>query len=115
MKSLREIFNKMIVSFQPKASDGAPVTTTIEVVEGSARIVSENKVFYNPVQQFNRDLSLTVLKTFWKICQNESEQRKAGAKKIPGNDFTVSDYYLVHFKFQTIYKNWSDFRMVCVF
>lgn len=93
MKSLREIFNKLVVSFQPKGSDGAPVTT-IEVVEGSARIVSENKVFYNPVQQFNRDLSLTVLKTFWKLCQNESEQRKAGAKKIPGNDFAVSATYI---------------------
>lgn len=91
MKSLQEIFNKMLVSFQSKASDEAPVTTSIEVVEGTARIVSENKVFYNPVQQFNRDLSLTVLKTFWKLCQNESEQRKTGAKKIPGNDFAVSD------------------------
>lgn len=81
------MFNKMVVSFQPK---GVPVTT-VEVVEGSAKIVSENKVFYNPVQQFNRELSLTVLKTFWKLCQNETEQRKAGAKKIPGNDFAVSD------------------------
>lgn len=88
MDLLRQMFNKMIVSLQPNSSDGQPLT--IEVVEGSAKIVSENKVFYNPVQQFNRDLSLSVLRTFWKLCQSESEQRKNGVKKIPGNDFPVS-------------------------
>ncbi|XP_031628200.1 probable tRNA (guanine(26)-N(2))-dimethyltransferase [Contarinia nasturtii] len=60
---------------------------TVEICEGSAKIISENRVFYNPVQQFNRDLSLSVLSTFWKICQNESEQRKSG-KKVAGNDFS---------------------------
>lgn len=62
---------------------------TVEICEGSAKIVSENRVFYNPVQQFNRDISLSVLSTFWKLCQNENEQRKSG-KKVPGNDFSVT-------------------------
>lgn len=62
---------------------------TVEICEGSAKILSENRVFYNPVQQFNRDLSLSVLSTFWKLCQNESEQRKNGIK-VPGNDFSVN-------------------------
>lgn len=88
MDFLRRMLNKMIISLQPNPSDGEPLI--IEVIEGSAKIVSENKVFYNPVQQFNRDLSLSVLTTFWKLCQSETEQRKNGAKKIPGNDFPVS-------------------------
>lgn len=61
---------------------------TVEISEGSAKIVSENRVFYNPVQQFNRDLSISVLSTFWQLCQNESEQRKSG-KKVPGNNISV--------------------------
>lgn len=61
----------------------------VEVCEGSATIKSENRVFYNPVQQFNRDLSILALSAFWQLCQEENEQRKSG-KKIPGNDFSVS-------------------------
>lgn len=71
---------------QPEVNPNPPVT--VEICEGSAKIVSENRVFYNPVQQFNRDLSLSVLSTFWKFCQNENEQRKSG-KKVPANDFSV--------------------------
>lgn len=62
----------------------------VEIYEGSAKIMSENRVFYNPVQQFNRDLSILVLSSFWQLCQEESDQRKAG-KKVRGNDFSVSD------------------------
>lgn len=35
--------------------------------EGSAKInFPKGKVFYNPVQQFNRDLSIAVIRTFFK-------------------------------------------------
>lgn len=61
----------------------------VEIREGSAKIMSENRVFYNPVQQFNRDLSILVLSTFWQLCEEENEERKTG-KKVPGNDFSVS-------------------------
>ena len=88
MDYLRRIFDKMVVSLQPNSSDGQPLT--VEVIEGSAKIVSEKDVFYNPVQQFNRDLSISVLRAFWQLCQSESEQRKSGATKILGNNFTVS-------------------------
>lgn len=60
----------------------------VEISEGSAKILSENRVFYNPVQQFNRDLSISVLSSFWQLCQEENEERKSG-KKVPGNDFSV--------------------------
>lgn len=63
----------------------------VEICEGSAKILSENRVFYNPVQQFNRDLSILVLSTFWQLCEEENEERKTG-KKIPGNDFSVSTF-----------------------
>lgn len=29
---------------------------TCEIVEGQAKIITGGKVFYNPVQEFNRDL-----------------------------------------------------------
>lgn len=60
----------------------------VEICEGSAKILSENRVFYNPVQQFNRDLSILVLSSFWQLCEEENEERKTG-KKVPGNDFSV--------------------------
>ena len=41
------------------------------ITEGSARILNEGNVFYNPVQQFNRDLSISVITTFSKIYQEE--------------------------------------------
>jgi hypothetical protein len=35
--------------------------------EGSAKInFPKGKVFYNPVQQYNRDLSIAVIRTFFK-------------------------------------------------
>lgn len=66
----------------------------VEICEGSARITSENRVFYNPVQQFNRDLSILVLSSFCQLCQEENEQRKAG-EKVPGNDFSVSIPFVI--------------------
>lgn len=46
------------------------------ITEGSAKIVSESHVFYNPVQQFNRDLSLSVLTTYSRIAQAEKERKE---------------------------------------
>lgn len=45
------------------------------ITEGSATIESEGHVFYNPVQEFNRDLSVSVLSTFSKIYQEELRQK----------------------------------------
>lgn len=90
LKMLRKIpLNKTnsFPFFQLKAADGARTVEKLEIVEGSARVQSENKVFYNPVQEFNRDISISVLSTFWQLCQRESEQRKSG--KVLGNDFAV--------------------------
>lgn len=67
-----------------------PETTMVEICEGSAKILSENRVFYNPVQQFNRDLSILVLSSFWQLCQEENEERNKTGKKVPGSDFSVS-------------------------
>uniref|UniRef100_A0A182P4Q4 tRNA (guanine(26)-N(2))-dimethyltransferase n=1 Tax=Anopheles epiroticus TaxID=199890 RepID=A0A182P4Q4_9DIPT len=47
--------------------------------EGSAEILVADHVFYNPVQEFNRDLSICVLTTFSRIYQREKvaeRQRK---------------------------------------
>lgn len=59
--------------------------TKTSITEGSATIESEGHVFYNPVQEFNRDLSLSVLSTFSKIFQEEQRKKQ----KLPDDDGDV--------------------------
>ncbi|XP_055595180.1 tRNA (guanine(26)-N(2))-dimethyltransferase [Uranotaenia lowii] len=44
------------------------------ISEGSAKLLVGERVFYNPVQEFNRDLSICVLATFSRIYQKEKLQ-----------------------------------------
>lgn len=50
----------------------------LEVKEGSAKILvpREESVFYNPIQQFNRDLSVMVIKAWSEIYSESQEKRK---------------------------------------
>lgn len=46
------------------------------ITEGRASILfTKNEAFYNPVQQFNRDLSTVMLSLFAKRRQRETEER----------------------------------------
>lgn len=49
----------------------------VRIKEGTTEILSEGHVFYNPVQQFNRDLSICVLNAFSKQYQNELRSKKS--------------------------------------
>lgn len=49
----------------------------VKIKEGSTEIFTEGHVFYNPVQQFNRDLSICVLNAFSKQYQNELKNKKS--------------------------------------
>lgn len=55
------------------------------ITEGSARIYEEGHVFYNPVQEFNRDISICVLNTFLNIYKNEIESRSS-KRETPSAD-----------------------------
>ncbi|KRY40166.1 tRNA (guanine(26)-N(2))-dimethyltransferase [Trichinella spiralis] len=63
----------------------------LEIKEGKAKITfRKGSVFYNPVQEFNRDLSVAVLKTFVE-CQNtdendSDEQLPSSKKKCKSTD-----------------------------
>lgn len=60
------------------------------IVEGSARIFEEGNVFYNPVQEFNRDISILALNTFIEIFKQDLEKRKPPhVKGIKKNDMNV--------------------------
>lgn len=60
---------------QPQKIAKLEDVTTIK--EGQAEIlVEDNRIFYNPVQEFNRDLSVAVLTQFSEIRQNEPLKRK---------------------------------------
>jgi len=56
-----------------------------KIKEGQAEILfpDSNKVFYNPVQEFNRDLSVSILRQFSKIykkgCNNDKKESKRQA------------------------------------
>lgn len=47
------------------------------VTEGKATILfpKNNEVFYNPVQQFNRDMSIAAIRTWSEIYNNEKAAR----------------------------------------
>lgn len=97
LKTLQALYlnTKKLLPFSQveTANNVAAKMEKIEIAEGSAKIQSENRVFYNPVQEFNRDISILVLSTFWKLCQWESEQRKTGVGKLAGVDFPVSIFF----------------------
>ncbi|XP_046746811.1 probable tRNA (guanine(26)-N(2))-dimethyltransferase [Diprion similis] len=62
---------------------------SVVVREGMAEILAnEKKVFYNPVQEFNRDLSVAVLSIFAKerheACQKIEPSKKAARKSSEG-------------------------------
>ena len=65
----------------------APQFVTIK--EGKAEILfpSSNEVFYNPVQEFNRDLSTAVLRLFSEgaLAKDEKTKRKKSPKP-PGEE-----------------------------
>ena len=50
----------------------------VKVTEGKAEILfpDSNSVFYNPVQEFNRDLSTAVIKLFSQECSSGRRERK---------------------------------------
>lgn len=72
------------------------------ISEGLANIRTGGKVFYNPVQEFNRDLSISVISTFAKEYVKENFERKI-KKQInvsnpsefkPGNKYDDGLYIL---------------------
>ncbi len=69
-----------------------------ELVEGSARMLfPKNRVFYNPVQQYNRDLSCLAIKAFTEIYQEEAlaKKQKKRNKQPTGDGKTTEDIALV--------------------
>ncbi|XP_068622642.1 tRNA (guanine(26)-N(2))-dimethyltransferase isoform X2 [Battus philenor] len=67
------IISKTIMKMGETATPGKPLKT---IKEGQAEIcLKSEKVFYNPVQEFNRDLSIAVLSVFIEDYKNEKLAR----------------------------------------
>ncbi|XP_052897271.1 tRNA (guanine(26)-N(2))-dimethyltransferase-like [Anopheles moucheti] len=65
--------------------------------EGSAKILVADHVFYNPVQEFNRDLSICVLTTFSRIYQREQQERNQRKNpSIDSSDETILEAGVKH-------------------
>lgn len=56
-------------------------TDVQEIEEGMVRIKTKGSVFYNPVQEFNRDLSISVISAFHKKKSAEKNAKKNGTNK----------------------------------
>ena len=56
----------------------------VKVTEGKAEICfpDSNSVFYNPVQEFNRDLSTAVLRLFSQEFSSNKERTKSGKTSV---------------------------------
>ncbi|XP_050311091.1 probable tRNA (guanine(26)-N(2))-dimethyltransferase isoform X2 [Anthonomus grandis grandis] len=56
-----------------------------EITEGQAKVQTSGSVFYNPVQEFNRDLSLSVISTYAKnLLKNNEDFESAGTPYANG-------------------------------
>ncbi|KAJ3178922.1 RNA methyltransferase tRNA(m5U54)methyltransferase [Geranomyces variabilis] len=80
----------------PKWKSYAPDGAGVYITEGKARIKfpTENEVFYNPVQEFNRDMSIAAITAWSKMFLSErvaqakkgaAGGRKGAAKSTPAN------------------------------
>lgn len=60
----------------------------VKVTEGKAEILfpDSNSVFYNPVQEFNRDLSTAVIKLFSQELLNGKRKRKPNKRADVKNE-----------------------------
>ncbi|CCG80706.1 N2,N2-dimethylguanosine tRNA methyltransferase [Taphrina deformans PYCC 5710] len=63
------------------ASSSSVVDKGAQVTEGSATVLfpSANEVFYNPVQQFNRDLSVMAIRAWSHTLAHERQQKHANS------------------------------------
>lgn len=50
------------------------------IKEGSAEILTQGHVFYNPVQEFNRDISISVIATYSKLFEDEIKKERIKRK-----------------------------------
>lgn len=63
------------------------VVTQKCIKEGQAEIrLTSDKVFYNPVQEFNRDLSIAVVSVFTKDYLEEKLAKEKARKSIKKSD-----------------------------
>lgn len=67
-----------VVEAKPAPADsGIDASRFNMVTEGKASILfpKENEVFYNPVQEFNRDMSIAAIRTWSQIFLQEKRER----------------------------------------
>lgn len=82
------------------------------VLEGKANALLPSGVFYNPVQQFNRDVTIAVVRHFQLVHQYEWLERTKRHIRGSSNYFskfkqTESHRYL---KFIKVWESWRPFR-----
>lgn len=67
---LSSIFKELKMTLQSEKT-----IDTIQEGQATISITGNQEVFYNPVQEYNRDLSIAVIKTFLSIYKEELKSR----------------------------------------
>ncbi|KAJ3325117.1 tRNA methyltransferase 1 [Boothiomyces sp. JEL0866] len=63
---------------------------TKSVKEGSAEIIFDDQVFYNPIQEFNRDMSIAAIKVWSQIYLKEKLQKKNKKLELDQDIYNVN-------------------------
>ncbi|XP_072395920.1 tRNA (guanine(26)-N(2))-dimethyltransferase isoform X1 [Diabrotica undecimpunctata] len=77
-ESIRTIF---VGNYLQNMTNTSGTTEFQEISEGLANIRTGGKVFYNPVQEFNRDVSISVISAFARRFRKENEELRAKKEK----------------------------------
>lgn len=90
------------IKIQPAEADDKNSKGITRISEGSCEIIGEGHVFYNPVQEFNRDLSVLVLSTF-SLLRQRDEQTQVPITE-PGQKDEVLSHVVFIDEFITYYS-----------
>ncbi|KAJ3276776.1 tRNA methyltransferase 1 [Terramyces sp. JEL0728] len=64
---------------------------TKSVKEGSAEILFDDQVFYNPIQEFNRDMSIATIKVWSQLYFKEKLQKKNKKQELDPDIYTMTN------------------------
>jgi tRNA G26 N,N-dimethylase Trm1 len=92
------------------------------VTEGKAKVLQPASVFYNPVQEFNRDLTIAILSEFAEEHVKQAREKRhkiwqkenPGKELIEGNNVKPKFMRVLHYLQNSIYFLWCKVSSLCL-
>lgn len=93
LKGLRNQSKRLFSFCRSNMTDSINLDDFVTIKEGKANILSlkENKVFYNPIQQFNRDLSTTGIKAWTNLYLKSKAGKRLRKRSHDGEEKEKED------------------------